>query len=150
MRNYTRKEDIENELASLRNQQKNGKLSLAEEKNVIRLISELESSIEFAQPLEAVELELTDLKKKMKELNPSLQAAYDRKKKLDQEVQEIQADLESVAKNKEDAQKVVDPVIEAKKKEYDDEIDRLKEKKKKLREKFNEEMEKYHEEQDLI
>lgn len=55
MKKIDKKEDIIKEIAKLKDIQKNSKLTLGEEKNICKSISELEKSLPFAEPLAIIQ-----------------------------------------------------------------------------------------------
>lgn len=75
---------------------------------------------------------------------------YKKLQELDGEITEYQHDLDDLNKNKETSQKGLDPIIQSKKQEFHEQIDKLKDKKKELVSQFHSTYDKFEEQEDFI
>jgi uncharacterized phage infection (PIP) family protein YhgE len=125
-------------------------LPLQEEKQVIKLIGEIEKSLPYAEPLSKIEAEMEALKKEQRELKKVQNQAFEKFKLIDAEVNELEEDLDEQRKSRADNKESLEPLIAQKKEEYQGKIDNLKKKKQELRDKFRKDQDEYEDEQELV
>jgi uncharacterized coiled-coil DUF342 family protein len=135
------------QLEELRNLQSKGSISLAEEKKVIKEISDLEKSLPFAGPLEELEEQSKDVKELLKAAKQKVGGKSEISKRLRDECKLIQEKIDKMREDFDKKKEETTPAIDKMKEEYRSKINALKEKRKVSYEKHNEAWRNYEEQQ---
>ena len=77
------------------NLQKQGNITLPEEKAIIKEIAELEKCLPYAAPLEMVTKEMEEARVEKKKLGDQMNALFGQKEKLQVEIDELRTDLDN-------------------------------------------------------
>lgn len=143
-------DNIEEKLEELNYRYNNEKLSLQEEKRIIKEIEDLEACKPFVAPLLVIEDKMKTLRKEKNELVPAKNKAWNNMKAIEDEIKNIKDSLDEIKKYKEENKTDIEPIIEKYNKDAQDKADALRANKKKLLDDYYKTLNDYRDQQELI
>lgn len=147
MKRSGKKSELEEDLRKLKLKLTSGRLTLQEEKQIIKEIEVLEISVPLAGPLEELDERFKDVKDNLKIAKRAASEKYDIYSKIREECREIQEKIQKSDDEWKKQKSETTPAIQKMKDEYKAKIDAQKEKKKELIKKHREAWAKYNEQQ---
>lgn len=150
LKNLFKEDEIKAELRRLKDEQTTGNISIPREKEIIKLIAELEKALPYAGPYSALQKQADELKEEKNKVRDQQQKAWDQLQALNKEIDLIEQELEDLRSKDQDTKKEVGPAISSKKEEFQAEIQRLKEKRKETERKYYADWDAYEAQQEEI
>lgn len=142
-----KKTELEARLKELKNTQSKGDISLAEEKLLIKQISDLERSLPFAGPLEELDEQSKEVREQLKTAKSKSNVKFESLKLLREECKDVQEKIDKLREEHEKRKEETTPAIDKMKDEYRDRINALKQKRKDAYDKHNSTWRKFEEQQ---
>lgn len=150
MKRLMKKEELESILGELQFKQANLKMSLSEEKQIIKEIQDLKDSLPFAAPLEDLEKQRVPLKKEKDVLAGKMKVLWEQIQVISKEIDEMSTDYDQIKKTQNEQFDNMDPAITNKKAETEKKVEQIRATKKRLIKEYKDKLNAYDDQQAMI
>ena len=150
MKRLMKKDELEGILGDLQFKQANLKMSLSEEKQIIKEISDLKDSLPFAAPLEDLEKQRVPLKKEKDVLAGKMKVLWEQIQVISKEIEEMSTDYDQIKRTQNESFDSMDPAITNKKTDTETKVEQIRATKKRLIKEYRDKLNAYDEQQRQI